>query len=153
MLAADAEMHHIGWNASQLAAGLALLLMGRNGRDGCHALDAAQIGGPPDALQPIEPPPIGDCTLAQARSVLGDRMILIGNIEYSDLAAREASEIDKAVADAITAGGPESFILCPSCSPYEEQISERTAENYITMIKAGLKYGRLAAGRYLNDRK
>jgi uroporphyrinogen-III decarboxylase len=100
----------------------------------------------PDALQPIEPPPIGDCTLAEARAAFGEEMVLIGNIEYADLAARGPDEIEQAVAEAIAAGGPRNFILGPSCSPYEEQITERTAHNYIAMIKAGLKYGRLAVG-------
>jgi hypothetical protein len=95
----------------------------------------------PDALQPVEPPPVGDCTLAQARQVLGEQTVLIGNIEYSDLVARAPREIEELVAGAIEEGGRRSFILGPSCSPYEERISPRTAENYIAMIEAGLKYG------------
>jgi uroporphyrinogen-III decarboxylase len=92
----------------------------------------------PDALQPIEPPPFGDCTLAEARRELGDDMILIGNIEYTDLAEKEADEITALVKSAIEQGGRKNFILCPSCTPYEEQISEKTAQNYIAMIKAGV---------------
>ena len=40
----------------------------------------------PDGLHTIEAPPFGNCTLSQAREVLGD-MILIRNIQYSDLGA------------------------------------------------------------------
>jgi uroporphyrinogen-III decarboxylase len=99
----------------------------------------------PDALQPVEPPPVGDCSLAQARQALGQNTVLIGNIEYSDLAAREPWEIEEFVARAIEEGGRRAFILGPSCSPYETQISPRTAENYIAMIEAGLKYGAASA--------
>ena len=104
--------------------------------------EIAAIG--PDALHPIEPSPMGDCTLRQARQALGEKTVLIGNIQYSDLAARGSSEIERMVELAIEDGGPGNFILSPSCSPYENQISRRVSENYLTMIRAGLKYGRIA---------
>jgi hypothetical protein len=97
----------------------------------------------PDALQPVEPPPVGDCTLAEARRALGRDMVLIGNIEYSDLVYRSPREIEELVAASIVEGGPLNFILCPSCSPYEDRISQRTAQNYIALIEAGLKYGKI----------
>lgn len=97
----------------------------------------------PDALQPVEPPPVGDCSLAAARRFFGEDMVLIGNIEYSDLVSRSAREIEELVAAAIVEGGPLGFVLGPSCSPYEQRITQRTAENYIAMIEAGLKYGML----------
>ena len=97
----------------------------------------------PDALQPVEPPPFGDCTLEEARRKLGDDMVLIGNIEYTDLAEKEPEEIAALVKTAIQQGGRRNFILCPSCTPYEQLISEKTAGNYIAMIQAGLKYGQL----------
>ncbi len=39
----------------------------------------------PDGLHPIEPP-MGDCSLRQAREALGPDMVLVGNVQYSDLA-------------------------------------------------------------------
>ena len=44
----------LGGNVGQLAALLALLLVRRDGGDRGHALDAPQIGGPPDPLEPVE---------------------------------------------------------------------------------------------------
>jgi hypothetical protein len=115
--------------------------------------EMAEIG--PEALQPVEPPPSGDCTLAEARRALGEEMVLIGNIEYGDLVSRTVEEIEELVAKAIAEGGPTDFVLGPSCSPYEDKISQKTAENYIAMITAGLKYGKIGSSdrddRYESD--
>jgi hypothetical protein len=97
----------------------------------------------PDGLHTVEAPPVGDCTLAQAREALGKEMILIGNIQYDDLARREKGEIEMMVKNAIEEGGTGRFILSPTAGPYEEAISDRTAENYLAFIMAGLKYGKL----------
>ncbi len=97
----------------------------------------------PDGLHPVEPPPKGNCTLTEARRELGQDIVLIGNIQYTDLDEKEPQEIEHLVAEAIEQGGPERFILSPSCTPYEEEISSRLSNNYITMIKAGLKYGQI----------
>lgn len=93
----------------------------------------------PDALHTIEAPPVGDCTITQAREKLGD-MILIGNIQYDDLAHQNAEEIEQQVKQAIKDGG-ERFILSPTAGPYENSISNKMLENYITFIDTGIRYG------------
>jgi uroporphyrinogen-III decarboxylase len=95
----------------------------------------------PDVLQPVEPPPFGDITLAQAREFFGEDMVLVGNIEYTELTQSSPERIEMLVKEAIDEGGPENFILCPSCSPYEDSITPKTAQNYRVMVDAGLKYG------------
>jgi uroporphyrinogen-III decarboxylase len=97
----------------------------------------------PDGLHTIETPPVGDCTLIQAREVLGKDMILIGNIQYDDLAHKEKDEIDYMVFKAINEGKSGKFILSPTAGPYESEISNTMIENYLTFIKAGIKYGKL----------
>lgn len=97
----------------------------------------------PDAIQPIEPHPMGDVTLREVREILGPDMILIGNIEYTALAESSEEEIYNLVKNAIEEGGPLNFILCPSCAPYEKVLATHTAENYIALIDSGLEYGRL----------
>lgn len=94
----------------------------------------------PDALHTIEAPPVGNCTIAQAREKLGD-MILIGNIQYDDLAHLEKDEIIEQVRQAVADGG-DRFILSPTAGPYEEEISEKMVDNYIAFIEAGIKYGK-----------
>ena len=97
----------------------------------------------PDGLHTIEAPPVGDCTIIQAREALGNDTVLIGNIQYDDLAHKEKDEIETMVKDAIEEGRSGRFILSPTAGPYESVISDRMAENYLAFIEAGLKYGKL----------
>ena len=97
----------------------------------------------PDGLHTIEAPPIGDCTITQARQALGKDMILIGNIQYDDLVRKTSAEIDEMVHDAIEEGKSGKFILSPTAGPYEAVLSDRTIENYIAFVEAGIKYGKL----------
>ncbi|HHW49649.1 MAG TPA: hypothetical protein GXX14_13685 [Clostridiaceae bacterium] len=97
----------------------------------------------PDGLHTVEAPPVGDCTILQAREVLGKDVVLIGNIQYDDLAHRGKEEIDEMVKQAINEGKSGRFILSVTAGPYEEYISEKMVENYIAFVEAGIKYGRL----------
>jgi uroporphyrinogen-III decarboxylase len=94
----------------------------------------------PDGLHTIEAPPVGDCTLAQARAVLGN-MILIGNIQYDDLRSQEPRGIDALVKSAVKEAEGGRFILSPTAGPYEEIITDHQVKNYIAFIEAGAKYG------------
>ena len=97
----------------------------------------------PDALHTIEAPPVGNCTLGEARAALGDT-ILIGNIQYDDLARQEPDRIEEMVRAAIAEGRSGRFILSPTAGPYEETIPERMQENYVRFMEAGVRYGRSA---------
>lgn len=94
----------------------------------------------PDGLHTIEAPPIGDCTIAQAREVLGN-MILIGNLQYDDLRSMSADEIDEAVKNMIEEAKDGRFILSTTAGPYENHPSQAILDNYIQFIKSGVKYG------------
>ncbi|MDX1358967.1 MAG: uroporphyrinogen decarboxylase family protein [Clostridia bacterium] len=95
----------------------------------------------PDGLHTIEAPPIGDCTISQAGKVLGD-MVLIGNIQYDDLAHCGSMQIEDLVRSAMDEGKSGRFILSPTAGPYEELIPQKMIDNYITFIDAGIKYGK-----------
>jgi uroporphyrinogen-III decarboxylase len=100
----------------------------------------------PDGLHTIEAPPVGDCTIKQARAALGN-MILIGNIQYDDLRSRTPEDIDAMVKDAIAEAEGGRFILSPTAGPYEEVIDDNQVKNYIAFIEAGFKYGRKYYGK------
>ena len=104
-----------------------------------HVLDGMKYINP-DGLHTIEAPPIGDCTIAQAREELGD-MILIGNIQYDDLAHCETAQIEEIVRIIMEEGKSGRLILSPTAGPYEEFIPEKMINNYISMVNAGIKYG------------
>ncbi len=97
----------------------------------------------PDGLHTVEAPPVGDCTLAQARQALGDT-ILIGNIQYDDFRRLAPDEMERLVERTIEEGGGGRFVLSPTAGPYEESISPRMQANYVRFLEAGARYGRLA---------
>jgi hypothetical protein len=107
-------------------------------REGMRAIN-------PDGLHTIEAPPVGDCTLAQAREALGN-MVLIGNIQYDDLRSQNTEGIDSMVKNAIAEGRKGRFILSPTAGPYEETITGHQVKNYIAFIEAGIKYGGKSRG-------
>jgi len=94
-----------------------------------------------DVLNPIEPPPIGDVTLAEAFDLVGERMGLEGNIETHDLMTVTQERICELVHKAIDAGRGRRFILCPS-SGYMEwpNPEQRLIENLITFVQEGVRY-------------
>lgn len=97
-----------------------------------------------DVLNPIEPPPMGDITLAEAKARVGDRMALEGNIEQGDFYRVAPEKMDELVREAIGQGAPGGgFILCPTSSPWQSAtVDGKTIGNYTAFVEAGLKYGR-----------
>ncbi|HEY65526.1 MAG TPA: hypothetical protein G4O02_13250 [Caldilineae bacterium] len=96
-----------------------------------------------DGIQPIEAPPQGNCTMAEAKRRVGDRVCLIGSIQYGDIQLGTPEEIEAQVRQTILdAGQGGGLILAPTAGPYEPQITPRTAANYIRFIEAGLRWGR-----------
>ena len=91
-----------------------------------------------DALDPLEPPPQGDMTLREIKEMVGQKIVLMGNIEAADIENLRPEEFEKKVATAIeegTAGSGRGFILHPSSCPYGRTITARTMANYRTMIR------------------
>jgi len=93
-----------------------------------------------DLTDPVEPPPNGDVEIGEARRMVGNKMTLVGNIEFSDLEYCSPKEIDEKVKQVIYEGGRKRFILATSAGPITF-VSKRLKENYIQFIKSGIKYG------------
>ena len=101
-----------------------------------------------DVLNPVEPPPIGDITLVQAKARVGDRVALEGNIEKDEFYRSTPDRIRELVRRAIHEGAPGyGFILCPTSSFQEwSEASPRYVENYLAYIDDGLQAGRYPIG-------
>lgn len=96
-----------------------------------------------DGLNVLEPPPIGDTVLADAKQRIGESVCLIGNLQYDDIARGSKQSIEALVARAMAEGAPGGgFILSPCASPYERSISRETADNLVHYLKMGRRYGR-----------
>jgi uroporphyrinogen-III decarboxylase len=97
----------------------------------------------PAAIDPIEPPPLGDVELADVRREYGRRLALFGNIEIRDIEQLPPAAFEKVAAKALrdgTAGEGRGFVLMPTACPCGRKITPRTLANYRTMV-------RLATGR------
>jgi uroporphyrinogen-III decarboxylase len=64
-----------------------------------------------DCLNPMEPPPMGDVTIAEARARVGDRMALEGGIEVGDLELKGPAEMEAMTSEALWQSGGRGFIL------------------------------------------
>jgi hypothetical protein len=96
----------------------------------------------PDALHTIESPPIGDCTISHAFDVVGDRIALIGNIQYDEFRALDPAGMKRAVRDLLDEVAGRRFILSPSAGPYERTLSSSMAANYLAFMEAGWEFGK-----------
>jgi len=91
-----------------------------------------------DATDPIEPPPQGDVSLEYVRRKYGERLVLFGNIELSDIELMEPAPFEQLVKQTLADGtrGPgRGFILMPSSAPNGRQITSRTITNYETFVR------------------
>ncbi len=92
----------------------------------------------PDAIDPVEPPPQGDMELADVRRQYGSDMVLMGNLEISDIETLAPDKFEKIVAKSLvdgTAGAGRGFVLMPSASPYGRTITPQTMANYETIVR------------------
>lgn len=94
-----------------------------------------------DALHTIEAPPVGNCTLTQAFEITGDRMALIGNIQYDCFRSYTQAEMAAAVRAVLDECRGRRLVLSPTAGPYEERIPARMVRNYRTFLETGWKYG------------
>jgi hypothetical protein len=85
-----------------------------------------------DYLEPVEPPPDGDLTMAEAKALAAGRLTLGGNVECRVLCNGTPAEVETATRAAFD-GGKERFILRPTEGP-SPRMSEREHANYRRMI-------------------
>lgn len=91
-----------------------------------------------DGLDPIEPPPQGDVSLAEVRAARGREWVLFGNLEISDIETLPTELFRQKVIRALdegTNGVGRGFVLQPSACPYGREVAARTLRNYETIIE------------------
>jgi len=85
-----------------------------------------------DFTEPVEPPPDGDITMAEAKALSAGRITLGGNVESRILCNGTPDEVESAV-DAAYEGGPRRFVLRPTEGP-PPIMSDREAANWERMV-------------------
>lgn len=96
-----------------------------------------------DCLNPLEAPPMGDVTLAEAKRRIGDRVCLEGNVQFGDMLRAPEQEIARQVRECLEVGAPGGgYILTQTSIPHMRVLEPQTVRNYVTFIEEGAKYGR-----------
>ncbi|MCM8817441.1 MAG: hypothetical protein NC913_08050 [Candidatus Omnitrophica bacterium] len=93
-----------------------------------------------DCLNPIEPPPVGKITLAEAKGICKGKMCLEGGIEDGIFYTKTPHEIRDITIETINQGKPGGgFILCPTSSPNTAaKLSDQVIENYRIFIETAV---------------
>ncbi|HML48951.1 MAG TPA: uroporphyrinogen decarboxylase family protein, partial [Clostridia bacterium] len=95
-----------------------------------------------DSIHPLEPPPMGDVTLPQAREALGPDCIFVGNIQYSDLFHGCTEEdIEQKTLEIIAESKKGPIILAISASPIVQDLPTHAMRNYMRIIETVQRYG------------
>ena len=102
--------------------------------------DFVEMGA--DALHTIEAPPVGNCTFTEAFEIVGNRLTLIGNIQYDEFRARSPEQMGEAVRDVVRECEGKRFILSPTAGPFDPNPSERLIANYHAFLSAAQTIGK-----------
>jgi uroporphyrinogen-III decarboxylase len=96
----------------------------------------------PDAIHPLEAPPVGDTPLEMGKQILGDSICLVGNLQYDTLINGSSEKLEQDLRELYTAWKHDGrFILAPSAGPYMETISSRAVENHLALIQLANSLG------------
>jgi uroporphyrinogen decarboxylase len=94
-----------------------------------------------DCLNPIEPPPVGRLTLAEAKRRVAGCMCLEGGVQNGDFELLEPEEMVRVVEEAVAQGKPGGgFILSSTSTPTTWTfLSERLIANHRAFIETGAR--------------
>ena len=107
-------------------------------------------------IDPVEPEPQGDVTLAYVRQKYGKQLVLFGNLEISDLELMEPEAWREKVRQALeegTSGEGRGFVLMPSSCPLGRVVSEKAYRNYEIMVEMAETFQRKGADEKCNQLK
>jgi len=91
-----------------------------------------------NVLHPVEAPPMGNVTAAEAKAAIGGKVCIEGNIQVGDLFTLPPAEIERQVRQLILDAGPTGLIVAPSASPYAPVATPRMLANYRRMVLTAL---------------
>lgn len=89
-----------------------------------------------DVLHPVEPPPMGDITAAEAKEMARGKMCLEGNIQIASMYEHTPEQIRAETAALIRDAFDDrkGLIVCPTASPYIRGDGEKCFEQFKAMI-------------------
>ena len=90
-----------------------------------------------DAIEPIEPPPQGDITLAELTKRADGRLSFFGHIQDQEFHTAPAGTMTRrveAIAKAID--GRTGYVMAPTCTPFQHPATDTFLRNYTEWIGA-----------------
>lgn len=101
-----------------------------------------------DALEPLEPPPFGDTDLAEAKRLVGGRMLLSGNIPSQNFLSMALEEVRQCVREAIEKAAPGGGFTLRTTGGTAGTNAVKTPEQMVELLEriqvyidAGLEFG------------
>ena len=96
-----------------------------------------------DALHPIEPPPMGDVTMAEAKRRVGNDLCIVGNVQEHDIWTMPNTQFRALVEETVRAGMVGGrLILSPTATPFGwPTMPDLPRENWIAMLDVALETG------------
>lgn len=91
-----------------------------------------------DSIDPVEPPPQGDVTIAEARNIVGQKLTLVGNLEFNELEHEDTSHIKKRVKEILKIG-KKRLIISSSAGPIS-MVTQKLVNNYKEWIDTVVAY-------------
>ena len=91
------------------------------------------------SIEPLEPPPGGDCNLAEIKRLYGKRIALKGNIQTTKLLMAASKEVERMARWCIDAAGEGGgYVLSTG-----DQVGRDTPEeNLCKLVEVARKYGK-----------
>lgn len=95
-----------------------------------HAIDCGY-----DVIEPLEPPPQGDITLAELREAAGDRIALMGYVQDQDFYMLTEEEMRGRIREIRqTIGEDTGYVCCPTCTPFQYPPTETYVRNFVAFL-------------------
>ena len=91
------------------------------------------------STDPVEPPPQGDVTIEAARKTVGNRLTLVGNIEWQELVEASPDKIRQRVREIIDSG--KQRLIISSSAGTQSLMPPELIANYRAWIEEALEYG------------
>lgn len=101
-----------------------------------HALGSMKEMGV-DSTDPVEPPDAGDVTYGEAREIAGDKLTLVGNLEFDELEYSTPQQIRERIEE-IARHGSRRLILGASAGPISK-VTPQLVKNYKAWVDAAVE--------------
>ena len=94
-----------------------------------------------DVIEPIEPPPQGDITLAELMQEADGRIALMGHVQDQELHYAEPGHFTRLVEHlANVVDGRTGYLCTPTCTPFQYPATEVYLRNYAEWIEAADRF-------------